>query len=92
MKIWGEVLELMVGPDKSLFIKWSKMSTDTTTTVKRTHNDNKSHTIGYEQSKMMINKKPEYQKHLSSSCHNKLAASCCKTYIDVRKFLVEKKV
>lgn len=46
MKLWGEILELLVGNDKELYIKWGETSTDTTTVVKRANNDNKPHTIG----------------------------------------------
>jgi hypothetical protein len=46
MKLWGEVLELLVGNDKELYIKWGETSTDTTTAVKCINNNNKPHTIG----------------------------------------------
>ncbi|PHZ17071.1 uncharacterized protein RHIMIDRAFT_288052 [Rhizopus microsporus ATCC 52813] len=47
IKLREEVLELMVGNDKELYIKWGETSTDTTTAVKRINNNNKPYTIGF---------------------------------------------
>ncbi|CAO3688097.1 unnamed protein product [Rhizopus stolonifer] len=46
MKLWGEVLELLVGDSSELYVNWGETSTDTSTAVKRINNDNKPHTIG----------------------------------------------
>lgn len=46
MKLWGEVLELLVGDTSELYVKWGETSTDTTTSSKRANNGNWPHTIG----------------------------------------------
>ncbi|KAI7905179.1 uncharacterized protein BX663DRAFT_501980 [Cokeromyces recurvatus] len=46
MKLWGEVLELLVGDSFELYVNWGETSTDTMAAVKRINNDNKPHTVG----------------------------------------------
>ncbi|KAL0089447.1 hypothetical protein J3Q64DRAFT_1728702 [Phycomyces blakesleeanus] len=46
MKLWGEVLELLVGDGSELYANWGETSADTTAAVKRINNDNEPHTIG----------------------------------------------
>lgn len=46
MKLWGEVLELLIGNKQELYLNWGETSIETTTTVKRFNNDNMPHTIG----------------------------------------------
>lgn len=46
IKLWGEILELLIANDKNLFVKWGETSTDTTTAIRRSNNNNRPHTIG----------------------------------------------
>ncbi|KAI9258458.1 hypothetical protein EDC94DRAFT_613879 [Helicostylum pulchrum] len=90
MKLWGEVLELLVGDSSEHYVNWEETSTDTTTTVKRINNDNKPHAIGCKVDGRIVCKVSK----VVDTCHVEAArasSSSEKIYNDKSKLAAESK-
>ncbi|GAA5816876.1 hypothetical protein MFLAVUS_010410 [Mucor flavus] len=90
MKLWGEILELLVGDSSELYVNWGETSTDTTTAVKRINNDNKPHTIGCKVDGRIVCKVSE----VVDTCHVEAArasSSLDKIHSDKFKLAAESK-